>query len=176
MRWSVCMKIILTPSCGDKREKQPKYAQNFKGWLIFLTITSKRSDGFSQFRHCLCIQSRGIHCWHFYWATMFAWSRKSKSTSGSGGTDDSVSWNFEIFTQFMFSRSGNPLLIFLQSYHVWVTSKIQIDFRFKTYSEVLVNVSYTFLKFLNYLCFWGQRIHCLYFYRATMFGWPRKSR
>ena len=49
--------------------------------------------------------------------------------------------------------SGNPLLIFLQSYHVWVTSKIQVDFRFKTYSEVLVNVSYRFLKFLDYLCF-----------------------
>ena len=41
------------------------------------------------------------------------------------------------------------MLIFLQSYHVWVTSKIQINFRFKTYSEVLVNVSYRFLKFLH---------------------------
>ena len=67
---------------------------------------------------------------------------------------------FEIFTLFVFSRSGNPLLIFLQGYHVWVTSKIQVNFRFKTYSEVLVNVSYRFLKFLDYLCFWGQRIHC----------------
>ena len=157
-------------------KNQPKYAQNFKGWLRFLTITSKRSNEFSQFRHCLCFQSRGIHCWHFYWATMFAWSRKFKSTSGSRGTVDSVLWNFEIFTLFMFSRSGNPLLIFLQSYHVWVTSKIQVDFRFKTYSEVLVNVSYRFLKFLNYSCFWGQWIHCWYFYKATMFGWPQKSR
>ena len=26
----------------------------------------------------------------FHWATMFEWSRKSKSTSGSRGTDDSV--------------------------------------------------------------------------------------
>ena len=107
---------------------------------------------------------------------MFAWSRKSKSTSGSRGTDDSVLWNFEIFTLFMFSRSGNPLLIFLQSYYVWVTSKIQVDFRFKTYSEVLVNVSYRFLEFLDYSCFWGQGIHCWYFYRATMFGWSWKSR
>ena len=56
----------------------------------------------------------------------------------------------------MFSRSGNPLLIFLQSYHVWVISKIQVNFRFKTYSEVLVNVSYRFLKFLDYSCFWGH--------------------
>ena len=182
-----------------------------------------------KFRHCLCFQSRGIHFRHFYWATMFAWSRKCKSTSGSRGTDDSVLWIFEIFTLFMFSRSGNPLLIFLQSYHVWETSKIQVDFRFKTYSEVLVNVSYSFLKFLDYscfknlgsmnplliflqsyhvwvtskiqvdfrfntysevlvivccgflkflhyLCFWGQGILSWHSYWATMFGGPRKIR
>ena len=171
------LKIIQTPSCGDKRKKQPKYAQNFKGWLRFLTITSKQFYGFSQFWHCLCFRSRRIHCWHFYWATLFAWSRKSKSTSGSRGTDDiSVIWIFEIFTLFMFSRSGNPLLIFLQSYHVWVTSKIQVDFRFKTYSEVLVNVSCRFLKFLHYLCFWDQRILWWHSYWATMFGRPQKFR
>ena len=45
------------------------------------------------------------------------------------------------------------LLAFLQSYHVWVTSKIQVDFRFNRYSEVLVIVSCRFLKFLYYLCF-----------------------
>ena len=72
-----------------------------------------------------------------------------QSTFGSRGTDDSVSRIFEIFTLFMFSRSGNPLLIFLHSYYVWVTLKIQVDFRFKTYLEVLVNVSYKFLKFLD---------------------------
>ena len=82
---------------------------------------------------------------------MFAWSWKSKSTSGLRGTDDSVLWIFEIFTLFMFSRSGNPLLIFLQNYHVWVTSKIQIDFRFNTYSKVLVIVFCRFLKFLHYV-------------------------
>ena len=99
-----------------------------------------------------------------------------KSTSGLEGTDDSVLWIFEIFTLFVFSRSGNPLLIFLQSYHVWVISKIQVNFRFKTYSEVLVNVSYRLLIFLDYPYFSGQRFHCWYFYRATMLGWPRKSR
>ena len=36
----------------------------------------------------------------------------------------------------MFSRSGNPLLIFLQSYHVWVISKIQVNFRLRTYPEI----------------------------------------
>ena len=76
----------------------------------------------------------------------------------------------------MFSRSGNPLLIFLQSYHVWVTSKIQVDFRFKTYSEVLVKEYYRFLKFLDYSCFWGQGILCRHSYWATMFGGPWKFR
>ena len=171
----------------------------------------------------------------------------------------------------MFSRSGNPLLIFIHSNHVWVTSKIQVDFRFNTYLEVFLNVWHRFLKFWSFLgqgiqcdistelpclddpknlgqllsdsrvtqkywwlylmdfynfftiyvvkiketiadiptelrylsdlenpsqlpvwvvlvilsyeflnfhtsCFRGQGIHCWYFYRATMFGWPRKSR
>ena len=75
----------------------------------------------------------------------------------------------------MFLGSRNPLLIFLQSYHVWVTSKIQVDFRFNTYSEVLVIVSCRVLKFLHYLCFWGQGIHCWHSYWATMFEGPRNS-
>ena len=33
----------------------------------------------------------------------------------------------------MFSKSRNPLLIFLLSYHVWVTSKIQVNFQFDRY-------------------------------------------
>ena len=37
-------------------------------------------------------------------------------------------------------------------------------------------LSCEFLKFSHYPCFWGQRIHCWYFYSATMFEWPRKSR
>ena len=76
----------------------------------------------------------------------------------------------------MFSRSGNSFLIFLLSYHVRVTSKIQVNFRYRRYLKVLMIVSYRFLKFLHYLCFWGQKIHCLHSYWATMFGWPRKSR
>ena len=39
-----------------------------------------------------------------------------------------LSYEFlKFFTLFVFSRSGNPLLIFLQSYCVWITSKIQVD-------------------------------------------------
>ena len=47
----------------------------------------------------------------------------------------------------MFLGSKNPLLIFLQKYHVWVTSKIQVDFRSNTYPEVLVIV---FCRFWNF--------------------------
>ena len=65
------------------------------------------------------------------------------------GTDDFVLWIFTISSVFMFLRSRNPLLTFLQSYHVWVTSKIQVNFRFNRYSEVLVVVSYRFSQFLH---------------------------
>ena len=34
----------------------------------------------------------------------------------------------------MFSRSRNPLLAFLRSYRIWVTSIIKINFRFKRFS------------------------------------------
>ena len=76
----------------------------------------------------------------------------------------------------MFSRSGNPMLIFLQSYLVWVTSKIQVNFRFKGTSKVLMIVSYGFSQFLHNLCFRGQRIHYWYSDWATMSDWPRKSK
>ena len=42
--------------------------------------------------------------------------------------------------------------------------------------EELVILSYTFLKFAHYSCFWGHGIHCWYFYIATTFRWPPKSR
>ena len=40
----------------------------------------------------------------------------------------------------------------------------------------LVIVSCRFLKFLHYLCFWGQGILSWHSYWATMFGGPRKFR
>ena len=54
------------------------------------------------------------------------------------GTDDFVLWIFTISSVFMFLRSRNPLLTFLLIYHVWMTLKIQINFRFKRYPEVLM--------------------------------------
>ena len=92
------------------------------------------------------------------------------------GTDDCVSWIFEIFPLFMFSRVRNPFLIFLLSYRVSVTSKIQANFRYKRYLKVLMIVSNEFLKYLHYLCFRGWGIHFWYLYWATMFRWLRKSR
>ena len=48
----------------------------------------------------------------------------------------------------MFLRSRNSLLTFLQSYHVWVTSKIQVNFRFNRHSKVLIiTVSHRFSSF-----------------------------
>ena len=47
--------------------------------------------------------------------------------------DDFVSWIFTISSVFMFSRSRNTLVTFLMSYHVRVTSKIQVNFRFNRY-------------------------------------------
>ena len=92
------------------------------------------------------------------------------------GTDDCVLYIFEITSLFMFLRSRNPLPTFLLRYHVRVTSKIQVNFRYRRYLKVLMIVSYRFLKFFHYFCFRGQGIHCCHFYGGTMFGWPRKSR
>ena len=92
------------------------------------------------------------------------------------GTGDCVLWNFTISQLFMFLKSRNLFLIFLLSYHVRVISKIQVNFRFKRFSEVLMILSYGFSQFFQYLCFRGQGIHCWHCYWATMFGWPRKSK
>ena len=44
-----------------------------------------------------------------------------------------VLWIFTISTLFVSSKSRNTTLTFLLSYHVWVTSKIQVNFRFERY-------------------------------------------
>ena len=88
------------------------------------------------------------------------------------GTDDCILRIFTISSLFMFSRSRNPLLTFRLNYDVWLTSKIQVNFQFERY----LWFCHKFLKFSHYSCFWGQGIHCWYFFIATMFRWPRKSR
>ena len=76
----------------------------------------------------------------------------------------------------MFVRWKNPLPTFLLSYYVWVTSKIQVNFRCRRYSKVLRIVSYRLLNFFHYLCFRGQEIHCWHSYGTTVFRWPRQLR
>ena len=58
------------------------------------------------------------------------------------GTDDWVSWIFVIFSFHTFSRSRNLFLGVSQSYHVRVILKIQVNFRFRRCSRVLMNGSY----------------------------------
>ena len=135
---------------------------------------------------------------HFHKATMFGLPRKTRSTSGFGGTlwycrfglmdfsnffipyvfdvkefvfrsfthsyclgdfenlgqlpvlqelegiDDWVLRIFVISPFPTFSRSRNLFLAVSQSYHVRVTSKIQVNFRFRRYSRVLSIGSYGF--------------------------------
>ena len=76
----------------------------------------------------------------------------------------------------MFFGSRNPFLAVSQSYHVWVTSKIQINFRFYMCSMVLMIGSYGFSQFFYFPRFWGWGIYFWQFHEAIMFGWLRKSR
>ena len=59
-------------------------------------------------------------------------------------TDDCVLWILVISSFPTFSRSRNPFLAVSQSYHVWVTSKIQVNFRFRRCSKVPMIPSYGF--------------------------------
>ena len=58
---------------------------NFR-YKRYLKVPMILSYGFSQFLQYLCFRGQGIHCWHSQWAAVFGWPRKSKSTSGTGGT------------------------------------------------------------------------------------------
>ena len=60
------------------------------------------------------------------------------------GTDNRVLWIFVISSFPTFSRSRNLFLAVSQSYHVWVISKIQVNFRFGRCSRVLIIESYGF--------------------------------
>ena len=60
------------------------------------------------------------------------------------GTDGLVLWIFVISLLPMFSRSRNLFLVVSQNCHVQVTSKIQVNFRFRRYSRVLSIGSYGF--------------------------------
>ena len=92
------------------------------------------------------------------------------------GTDDCILWIFKISLVFIFSKSRNQFLIVFLSYRVRVISKIQVNFRYKRYTKVLMIVSHEFLEFLQYFCFQSQGIHFWHSYWATLFEWPEKCR
>ena len=60
------------------------------------------------------------------------------------GTDGWVLWIFVISSFPTFSKSMNLFLVVSQSYQNRVTSKIQVNFRFRGYSRVLSIGSYGF--------------------------------
>ena len=60
-------------------------------------------------------------------------------------TDDWVSWIFVISSFPAFSRSRNLFHSVSQSYHVQVTSKIQVSFLFRRYSWALMIGSWIFV-------------------------------
>ena len=69
------------------------------------------------------------------------------------GTDNLVLCIFVISSIPMFPRSRNLFLAVSQSYYVRVTSKIQVNFRFRKYTRVLSIGSYVFQLFLQSLRF-----------------------
>ena len=83
-----------------------------------------------------CFRGQGIHCWYFYRATLFELPKNLGQLPVHvylKGTGNCILWIFTISSLFMFSRSRNPLMTFLLSYDVWVTSIIQVNFRFERY-------------------------------------------
>ena len=76
----------------------------------------------------------------------------------------------------MFSKSRNSFFSILRCYRVWVTSKIQVNFRFCRCFRVLMIEPYEFPWFSYSPRFRGQGIHLSQFLKATLFGWPRNSR
>ena len=119
------------------------------------------SYGFSLFLHSLRFRDQGIYFSRCHKATMFGWPRKSRSTSGFGGTPG-YCW----FGLMDFSNSNNPYDFdvkesvfrgFAQPFFR-VTSKIQVNFLFCRNSRVLTIGSYGFQKFLHSLRFRCQGI------------------
>ena len=68
--------LIPDPRCRGRKRFWRRYSK-------VLVIVSHR---YLTFLHFICFCGQGIHCRHSYWATMFGWSRKFRSTSGTGGT------------------------------------------------------------------------------------------
>ena len=152
-----------------------KIKVNFR-FRRYLKVLMILSYGFSQFLQYLCFQGQGIHCRHSQWAAIFGWPRKSRSTSGTGGTRRYWwlclidFWNF--FTIYVFEVKESIADIPTE---LPCSGDLENPGQFPV-QEVLMILSCEFSQFLQYWCFWGQGIQCRHSYWATMFEWPRKSR
>ena len=99
---------------------------------------------------------------------MFGGPRKSRSTSGFGGTLGYCRLgpvDFSIFSFLTFSMSRNLFFVVSHGRYVRVTSKIQVNFRFYRNSKVLTVGSHGFSYFFHSLTFSKSR-----FDKNTMFG------
>ena len=112
----------------DKRKKTLKYAQSSKGWLIFLTITSKRFFGFSQFLHYSTSGSKGkddtvllvlLRCSHDLGHSRFFTAKRYEPRRPFFYTSKYGTWKFLKKKQFFFS-TGFPD-IWLQT---WLSRKL----------------------------------------------------
>ena len=126
----------------------------------YYTLNSKpvlRTDQYSEINQYSCIKSS------YSLSPPLPSPTLPRSTSFKRGiwghTDDCVSDSIIIFREFIYSlryscfRGKESLVIFLQNYHICVTSKIQVNFQFNRYSEVLMIVSYRFSRFLYFYVF-----------------------
>ena len=118
------------------------------------------SHRFSQFFNYLCFRGQGIHFWHSFWDTMFECPRKSRSTSGSRGTDDSVPIIFDKFLHYLcFWGKG------IHCWHFYWATMFGWPRKSKSTSGSTGTRRYRWLylvnfQFLQYSCFRGQGIHC----------------
>ena len=144
----------------------------YRRYLKVLMIVSYE---FLKFLHYLCFRGWGIYFWYSYWATMFRWPWKSRSTSGTWGTRRywwfclTNFWNFFSIYVCEVKKSISDISTELLCLGDLKNSG-QLPVR-----AVLMILSYGFVKFLYYIGFQGEGIHCWYSYWATSFGWPRKS-
>ena len=117
-----------------------------------------------------CFRGQGIHCWYFYTSTLFELPWKSRSTSGSR-----VPKRYWYLYLMDFHNFFTIHVFEVKEFIVDILTELRCLSDLDNPSqlpvwEVLMILSYEFLKFSHYSCFRGQGIYCWYFYRATMFG------
>ena len=148
---SISRGVTKLPCSGDLENLgQLPVSEELQGtddWVLWISVISSFLT-FSMSRNLFIVVSHGLFC-----SGDLENSSQLPVLQELKGTDDWVLWIFKISLFFTLSRSRNLLLAVSQSYHVWVNSKIQVNFRFRRYSRVLSIGSYGFEKFLSFLTF-----------------------